>query len=188
MRPKYSTRGIVLARAPLAEASALLYVLTADFGLVRARAQGVRKPGAKLASAVQTFRESEVMLVRGKDGWRLSGANLVDNRLAVLQPGARNRAGRIAQLTLRLVHGETNDPALFDVFMGFLEALPTLDETEADAAECLVALRLLRTLGLDAGEVPGGESSYEKAVLDEATLLRNTLILRINRGIGASGL
>jgi recombinational DNA repair protein (RecF pathway) len=64
MRHKYSTTAIVLSRTPLAEASALVTLLTADVGLIRARAQGVRKPGAKMASALQTLIESDVMLLR----------------------------------------------------------------------------------------------------------------------------
>lgn len=188
MRPRYSAEAIVLARSPLAEASALLYLLTHEFGLVKARAQGVRKPGAKLASAVQTFNESDVILVRGKDGWRLSGATLAANWFETLPAPARARAGRIARLLLRLVHGESSDTASFYIFRGFLEALPTLREPEADAAETLAALRILRALGLDAGDIPGAEGDYEPKTLAVAMQGRRDFILRVNRGIEASGL
>jgi DNA repair protein RecO len=188
MRPRYGTEALVLARSPLAEASALLYLLTNEFGLVKARAQGIRKPGAKLAGALQTLSESDVLLVKGKEGWRLSGAVLARNRFGELTPSARLRAGRIARLLLRLVHGETNDSALYDVLKQFLDALPGLDENEADAAECLAALYLLRTLGLDAGVIPGEEYPYGPVAIQEAITSRRALILRINHGITASGL
>lgn len=188
MRPRYSAEAIILARAPLAEASALLYLLTHEFGLVKARAQGVRKPGAKLACAVQTFNESDVILVRGKDGWRLSGAVLAKNWFETLPASSRSRAGRIARLLLRLVHGESHDALSFYIFRGLLEVLPSLNEEEADAAECLAALRILRTLGLDAGDIPGGEGIYEASVLASVIHDRRVFIGRVNRGIEASGL
>lgn len=188
MRPRYSAEAIVLARSPLAEASALLYLLTHEFGLVRARVQGVRKPGAKLAPAVQTLSESDVILVRGKDGWRVSGAVLAKNWFAALPPSARERAGRIGRLLMRLVHGESSDTASFFIYRGLLEALPGLSEPEADAAETLAALRILRALGLDAGDMPGREGDYDAATLAKAIEERRDLVQRVNRGIEASGL
>ena len=188
MRPRYSAEAIVLARSPLAEASALLYLLTHEFGLVKARAQGVRKPGAKLAPAVQTLYECDTILVRGKDGWRLSGAVLGKNWFSTLTPSARSRAGRIARLLLRLMHGESNDGAPFHIFRGFLEALPQLTEAQAEAAECLAALRLLRSLGLDAGDIAGEEHEYTTEALTPIIEDRRTYIMRVNRGIDASGL
>ena len=79
MRHKYDTRGIVLSRLPLGEANAFITLLTPELGLVRVRAQGIRMPGAKLASALATFAESSLVLVRGREGWRLAGAVLEEN-------------------------------------------------------------------------------------------------------------
>lgn len=188
MRPRYGTETIVLGRTPLSEASALLYLLTPEFGLVKARAQGVRKPGAKLAAALQTLSESDTILVRGKDGWRLSGATLVRNRFVELSPEARLRAGRVARLVLRLVHGETTDPNFFHAFRAFLDALARISDADAEAAECLAALHLLRSLGLDAGGLTEGEEPFAEALLKEVERDRRSYILRVNRGIAASGL
>jgi len=69
----------VLARAHTGEATTFLTLLTPDLGLVYARAQSLRKPGAKLASSLATLTESSVVLVRGKDGWRVTGAVLEEN-------------------------------------------------------------------------------------------------------------
>ncbi len=183
MRHKYVTSAIVLGRTPLAEAASLVTVLTEEFGLVRARAEGLRKPGAKLAHALQTLDQCEVTLVRGKEAWRLSGALLEESWFGMLSRGARLRAGRIAGLLLRLVHGEANDPLLYTIFLGFLRQLPALSEEEQDALECFTALRILAVLGLDAGTLPDTDDytplSSEK---------RRELVTRINRGILASGL
>lgn len=183
MRHKYHTRALVLGRSPLSESAALIALLTEEFGLLRARAEGLRKPGAKLAHALQTFDLSEVTLVRGKEGWRLSGAVLETHLFAELSKESRARASRVNGLFLRLVQGEGGDPALFTLWSEFLALLPRLTEEEQDAAECFFALRLLGHLGLDAGAVP--EDQGYQPLSPEA---RRALVTRINRGIAASGL
>ena len=196
MRHKYATPAIVLSRTPLSEASSLITLLTSDVGLVRARAQGVRKPGAKMAGALQTLVECDVMLLRGKEGWRLAGALHTTDWFGKLSRPARLRAGRIASLLLRLVHGETADASatFYTIFIQYLDILSELSDSEsdevlADAAECLVALRILRALGVDAGMIPGElVGGYATDVLESVIANRAEFIARINRGIAASGL
>jgi DNA repair protein RecO (recombination protein O) len=183
MRHKYVTSSLVLARTPIAESASLVTLLTDEFGLIRARAEGLRKPGAKLAHALQTLDRSDVTLVRGKEGWRLSGAILEEHWFGKLDRSSRLRAGRVAGLLLRLVHGEANDPALFDLFVAFLAKLPDLDEASQDALECATALRMLALLGLDAGPLPDTDA-YEPLSSEE----RRAIVTRINQGILASGL
>lgn len=189
MRPRYHTRAIVLARTPLAEASALLYLLTPEFGLVKARAQGVRKEGAKLASATQTFSEFDAVLVRGKDGWRLLGAVLVESWFKKLAPHARARAARVARLVLRLVHGESSDSELYTEFRNVLEALLAQEgDDEGESIEILAALFMLRSLGLDAGPLPPQSETYVREALSAIKENKHAYIVRVNRGIAASGL
>ncbi len=183
MRHKYATQAIVLARRPLAESAALVTLLTEEFGIVRARAEGLRKPGAKLAHALQTFDACEVTLVRGKEGWRLSGALQGESWFRNLSRSARVRAGRVNGLLIRLVHGELNDVFLFPLFSQFLEDLTRLTEEEQDTAEILTALRILAVLGLDAGAVPE-DSTYAPLSAED----RRALVTRVNHGISASGL
>ena len=183
MRHKYATRAIVLARTPIKESALLVTLLTEELGLVRTRAEGLRKPGAKLAHALQTFDMCEATLVRGKEGWRLSGALLTEHWFRRLDAGARARAGRINGLVLRLVHGEAGDTFLYPLFVRFLEMLPEQSEAEQDAAEVRTALRLLALLGLDAGALPGDN---ERGPLSPEE--RRAYVTRINHGIQASGL
>ncbi len=183
MRPKYVTEAIVLKRTPLAEAASLVTLLTNEFGLVSARAEGLRKPGAKLAHALQTLDACTVTLVRGKEAWRVSGAMLEHHWFEALDHESRERAGRMSALLLRLVHGEVNDPRLFSLFSHFLAALPELSEESRDTLEIETALRMLGLLGLDAGPLP--EIDTYEPLLEEK---RRELVMRINRGILASGL
>lgn len=188
MRPRYSTGAIVLSRTPLAEGSALLHLLTEEFGLVRVRAQGVREMGAKLSGAVQTLSQSEVILVRGKEVWRLSGALLVTPWARKLNKENKKRAGRVAGLLLRLVQGESRDTELFPIYQAFIEALSRLDEKDSDTAELIVALLILNSLGFYAGDVPEGAEVFSPEALNRVDKDRKAYITRINNGITASGL
>ncbi len=201
MRHKYATPAIVLSRIPIAEASALITLLTPEIGLVRARAQGVRKPGAKMAGALQTLVACDVQLLRGNHGWRLAGALHTTDWFSKLEESpARKRAGRIAHLLLRLVHEESSESStiLYEIFMEFVATLSRVselssskeeEESFADAAECLAALRILHALGVDAGIIPGvAQTDFTKDVLLAVIKNRSDIILRINKGITASGL
>ncbi|MBU6214831.1 recombination protein O N-terminal domain-containing protein [Patescibacteria group bacterium] len=189
MHHRYETRALVLARTPLGEANALITLITSGLGLVRARAQGVRRSGAKLAPALTTFAESSVLLVRGKEGWRIAGAVLEERwllRLERLQ--ARAIATRIAGLLVRLVADEVREPDIFPLVQGFFTALATLPEKDYEAAEILAALRLLAVLGFDAGEIPGAIADFSPGPLAAVSEERAGSIARVNRGIAVSGL
>lgn len=189
MRHKYGTRGIVLSRTLSGEANVSVTLLTPDLGLVRARAQGLRRPGAKLSAALSTFAESEVVLVRGKENWRVAGAVLEENwftRLEHAEP--RARAGRVSGLLLRLVAGEVHEPALFPVIREFFAALTNVPDSLHEAAEMLAALRILAALGLDTGTIPGDTLSFTSESLADVAKNRTSYIARINHGINASEL
>jgi DNA repair protein RecO (recombination protein O) len=189
MRHKYDTRGIVVARTPLGEANTLVTVITPTLGLVRARAQGLRKSGAKLAAALRTLAQSELVLVQGREGWRVAGAVLnQDACVEITSYEARARAARVLGLLLRLVVDEARDDTLFLTVESFLAALARESEALHEAAELLVVLRTLRILGLDAGEMPGEAHDYSEALLRAVGEDRLTYITRINQGIAASGL
>ncbi len=189
MRHKYETRGIILSRAPVGESSAFLTILTPEIGLVRALAQSVRRSGAKLGPSLATFAESDLVLVRGRDSWRVAGAVLAENwfaRLGSAEP--RTRAGRVSNLILRLVAGEERENAIFPIISGFFKALATLPEKMHESVETLAVIRLLSALGLDSGDIPGNASDFTEPILAEVTQARGSYIARINHGIDASGL
>ncbi|HET9641678.1 MAG TPA: recombination protein O N-terminal domain-containing protein [Candidatus Paceibacterota bacterium] len=188
MRHRYDTRGIILARSPLGEASAVVTVLSPELGLVRARAQGLRRSGAKLSAALATFSESSLILVRGKEGWRVAGAVLDRNWLKALPTEARPFAARIAGLLVRLAPSDAKDEALFPAFRGYLETLGACAASLYEAAEILAALRALVILGFDNGADLPPLSDLSKRHLERIQSERASYVARVNRGIAASEL
>lgn len=188
MRYKYRAKAFILARHSLGESNASVALATDEFGVIRARAQGLHVSRSKMAAGLQTLAQSDVMLIRGKDGWRLTGAILHTNWARELAPAARVRAGRIIELVRRLSHGEDAEPRLYSIMSAFTSALPSLSEEEGEAAEILSALRILHVLGHDAGMLPGELNGYESETLAYILEQRKNYIARVNKGIEASGL
>lgn len=188
MQHKYRTDALVLARYPLKEHDATVVLATPDFGIIRARAAGLRKPGSKMAAGLQTLMESNVALIRAKDGWRLAGAVMLCDWTKELSFEGRKRFARVADLMQRLSHGEDPEPRLYTEARSFAGALVTLAEEEQDTAECLAALRVLHVLGHDAGDIPGGYADYSEKTLGGVESDRKAYIARVNTGITASGL
>jgi YD repeat-containing protein len=191
MRHKYETKSIVLGRAHTGEATTFVTLLTDDLGLVYARAQSLRAPGAKLAASLATLAESSVVLVRGKDGWRVTGAVLEENWFTRLSYDAlHERVTRVSGLLLRLVAGEARDSELFPIMKGFFDALARLPEGTHEAIETLAVLRLLAALGLDTGEIDASAPAtlFSESLLAQISSDRTTYVARINNGIAASGL
>lgn len=190
MRHTYNTRGIVLSRTSIGEAHLLVTILTKDLGIVHARAQSIRRSGAKLAAPLVTFAESDVILVRGKDIWRVSGAVFGESWFTRLSSiDTRRMAIRVSGLLLRLVAGEElEERALFAVIQSFFVALANAPQETCEAIEILAVLQLLGALGVDAGPLPEGTVSFTPSACAEVLRTRCTLIARINNGIAASGL
>jgi len=189
MRHKYETRGLVMARTPLGEANALITILTPELGLVRARAQGIRRCGAKLAPALSTFAESSLVLVRGQEVWRIAGAVLEENWFVRMeQSTARAAATRVSGLLLRLVAGEAHAQKLYPIVAGVFEALASLPSDAHENAEMLAVLRILATLGHDSGSLQGDEAVFSPESLASFAVNRSAYVARINHGITSSGL
>lgn len=74
----YATEGIVLKKLDIGEADVLYALYTKDFGKVVARAQGIRKNGAKLRGHLEPLSLSAVRLISARNGEKLIGASLMN--------------------------------------------------------------------------------------------------------------
>ena len=75
MYQKYQTEALVLGSRERGEADRVFALYTRDFGLVWARASGVRRENSKMRYALQSYCYIQTGLVRGKRGWRLAGGS-----------------------------------------------------------------------------------------------------------------
>lgn len=110
----YTTKALVLSERPLREADRVYSILTRDLGLIRATALGVRKEGSKLRGSLEPVSLISVSLVRGKEYWRITSAEIIKRIEAepeILKPLA---------LLEKLVQGEVEHPELFDEAEKFL--------------------------------------------------------------------
>lgn len=154
----YNTKGLVLSQRPVGEADRIYSILTRDLGLVRARALAVRSSTSKLRGALEPFSLSSVSLVRGKEYWRLTSAELIQNICAtpsVAQPLA---------LLETLVQGESAHTELFDAVENAICATPSVAQGEGVFEIGLVAQILFHLGYLKESDLGLEEKDLVKAI------------------------
>jgi DNA repair protein RecO len=150
---KYHTEAIVLASRTQGESSLFVFLLTERFGLVGAVATGIRHLKSKLRYSLVDFSLIEVSLVRGKEVWRLTGAQKPaehHHKLSVKNPGFVLWV-KILSLIRRLTTGEEAHAELFTLLKTFFEFIryeaEKLSPQQLLDLEVLMVIRILRTLG-----------------------------------------
>ncbi len=114
----YTTRGFILGSMPSGEASKIYLLYTEDFGLVRAKAQGVRLIHSKLRYNLDDYAFGAFSLVKGREVWRLTGAEAVGGSVSgSVDREARLARARVLNLVRRLVQGEERNEELFDALV-----------------------------------------------------------------------
>lgn len=190
MYQKYNTEALILGSREGGESDRTMALYTRDFGLVRARATAVRSERSKMRYATQNYTRSLVSLVKGKRGWRLAGAAAVQNAGADTKGIAA--FARIAELVMRLVHGEEHNAYLFEVLAGTHTALMR-ERIEAHATvEIVCVARILFALGYLSAEALETtlftHTAYTVEHIFEAEEMRDKLLSSINRAIGETQL
>ncbi len=148
---RYTTDSIVLGGVNLGEANRMFYLLTKDFGLIFATAQGVRLSKAKLRYLLQDFSVCKTDLVFGKNMWRV--VDVFDGGKQVLSSeyGTTKMKvlARVFSLSRRLLHGEERNAPLFEEVNKFMEFIKTKDISFENLllVEGIMAARILNHLG-----------------------------------------
>lgn len=120
----YSTEGVVLLVHKYKGTGRVVSFYTRDRGRVDAAAQGVGKPGSKLAAAVELFTLSKLMFAEGRDLDRLTQADVVESHYPLRADMTRLAcASYIAELTVK--SSEPSHP-LSGLFARLVEAYAAL--------------------------------------------------------------
>lgn len=105
----HTTEGLIISFRPLREADRVYSILTRDLGLIRATAIGVRKDASKLRGSLEPLTLASLSLVRGKEYWRLTSAQVI-----ATIPSTPEMLRPLALLE-KLVQGESAHQELFDM-------------------------------------------------------------------------
>jgi recombinational DNA repair protein (RecF pathway) len=148
----YTTPAFVISSAHTGEANKLLHVFTRDLGMVVATVQGIRHEKSKLRPHVQDYSFTTLSLVRGKDMWRVTGAQATESSFVASvrhhEPSYRLYV-QILALLKRLLPGEEKNEPLYEVFVDACTYLGgvTLEGEQLLHFEYTLVLRILSNLG-----------------------------------------
>ena len=191
MHEKHITEGVVLGKRSAGEANTLVFVLTEELGLVRATAISARRENSKLRYGLEPMSVGRYTFVRGKNDWRLTGADDVSRELIRCTEAQRRRLGQVSRLLMRLVLGAEPSPELYRTTKEGFRSLAHITE-HADSVECVLVLRLLSHLGY-LPELPAlskfvESDAFTPELAAEAAASRALLIKLINESLQATGL
>jgi DNA repair protein RecO len=189
----HHTEAIILGGHPVGEGDRLLRCYTKELGLVFARVTSVREQRSRLRYALQSFSYVEADMIRGKHGWKLISAQLVDPfALLWSDPVKRRIVAQYAQLLARLIQGEERHDVIFDELLTALYYLHELsNESDLRAAELVFVVRILAHLGYwdSHDETPVLRAhEWSEEVLRSADINRTALLAGVNRALAASQL
>ena len=192
----YQTEAFVLAEQAFGEANRVYYLLTPDFGLVMATAQGIRLLRSKLRFNLNKYAYVRVVLVHGKETWRLVGAEKFDDYNHIyLDPIKLKFTVKIFILLRRFIQGETSQKLLFEDLKMSLAYLAKLKSSPDDLKllsgwEQVVVLRLMHFLGY-IKDLPKlvpfiAFNQWSSDILQSAKINQGFLVGVINEAIEAS--
>jgi len=141
----WATPGLVLSARPYLEADKLVQIYTRQFGKIRARAKGARKPKSRFSSALELFTESSLAFAKPASGdlYLLTQAKLLNGF-----PRLKEDFGTITLLQIladilqqSLQEGEP-DEELYRLLKEALEAL----QSQSECRESVLGVFILRFL------------------------------------------
>lgn len=189
----YVTDGVVLGKRGFGEANTLVFILTKEFGLLRATARSARVEQSKLRYGLEPLTRARFSFVRGRAEWKLTGAEQIERPLLKGAREARSVAGRVSKLLMRLIHGEEPTQELFaTVAEGFAALARAGSVSDMRAIESVLVLRILAHLGYlphTQALKPFIEADFFSLELAQEVERSRALLMRtINESLSATGL
>jgi DNA repair protein RecO (recombination protein O) len=144
----YTTPGFILEGRNIGEANKIFSIFTRDLGLISATAQGVRLLKSKLRPHIGTFSCVRISLVRGKEVWRLTSAELVQPYDKELPKEYTHVYVRALSLLKRLLAGEEKNESLYSLLLNAFDFARNLSSPpDFKNFEHLLVLRIVHNLG-----------------------------------------
>jgi recombinational DNA repair protein (RecF pathway) len=148
----YHTDGYIIDSGDSGESNKVFTILTSELGTIIATAQGVRKLQSKLRYSLQDLTYAKFALVRGKEIWRITGAekivNIYDKKVPIQ---IRQSLARVLTFIKRLSPGESVNKKVFEEFGSLHKVLTSSkiirDNNDLMAIENLAYLRIAHHFG-----------------------------------------
>lgn len=191
--------GFVLGGVDTGEGDRYLSLYTRELGLVRAVARSVREERSRLRYDLEDFSYGTFRLVRGREVWRVTGANAKWNAYRECAGAGEYENVLILANTFtlvrRLVVGEEKSEHLFTALASGVDFLRKQAAPDADTLrnfEYVLVLRILHALGY-VRSAPSFEKlfatpDFSREYLATLSPLRPTLSAHINRALRESQL
>ena len=120
---KYTTPAIVVESFEQGENDRVYKLFTRDFGLIMVSAKSIRKTESKLRMHIKPRGISLVTLVKGKEIWRLVGAEEKKFKNKFIHD--------VTEIIKRFIRGEGEHKSLYDRLIIFLEKSDSYDEQKS---------------------------------------------------------
>lgn len=146
----HQTAALILNKEGWGEAGLLITALTRDFGKIRLLAQGSRKHGAKLQGHLLPGSLTEIFFVVGRNGYRLTAAEMQDFFPAIRSSPAKLRTLAIflTLLDTNLLEERDEAGALFRMVIGVLSFLENASESMLSRLAAWFQIKFLDHLGV----------------------------------------
>lgn len=189
----YHSEAFVMSTRNTGEADKTFKLFTKDFGVIMAKATGIRKIESRLRYFVQDFKYIDASLVKGKNYWRLVSARPI-HELNSKKSLATSSRVRSLQLISKLAGEGEPMPELFETlseaYMYTSRIHPSNEDLEG--IEALLALKILHTLGYW-GEEEDEENPFVKSPFNEMTIeklkgVKKFIIQEVNNSLRATQL
>jgi len=189
MHNVYTTKSIILKSVQIGEANKLYFLLTEDFGLIKATAQGIRLLKSKLKGHLQDFYFSKISFVKGKELWRITSSEVICQENFLRDSNKIYIVKNIFFILLRLIHGEERNQNLFEciekLYLFLLEN--DINTEDSKNIESITVLRILNILGyLKKNEFFiefCNNNEINKEILQKFSIFRSKAILEINNSL-----
>jgi recombinational DNA repair protein (RecF pathway) len=149
---KYTTEGIVLESYDQGEHDRVYKIYTREFGLIIAHARSIRKLESKLRPHILPRSVTLVTLVKGKEVWRITGAEKKITPYTYIQD--------VVLVTKRFIRGEGSNKALYDRLVAILQLEGSYNQ---EHVKLLIHYVVLVALGYADARVIGARTIKEYA-------------------------
>lgn len=185
----HSTQGLLVDDRPYGEAGRILYVLTAEHGILTFLAQGVREQKSKLRGLLSLGTLATFEFVEGREVKRLTTILPIRRFRKIFEKvESRNVFSRVVNFVERVVLGEQENNELYARFLDGLDVLENHISNEINYfqyIEIAIIINILHALGYWRGDEYVG---YTEQVFDLIKSHKDNLIKEINKAIESTHL